>query len=120
MPFLRKTNKKRQISVFRIPKIKETHHTAKQLAIPRLFQFEVDIAGAAAKHVELIEKIVRPPFMHLRLDIALADRHLWGNGLTHLFQILTHGLLALDETGIHDVGTFFGGYGVGEIHFQYH
>ena len=48
-----------------IPKIKETYHAAKQLAVPGLFQLKVDIACAAAKHMKVVEKVVRPPFMHL-------------------------------------------------------
>jgi hypothetical protein len=54
--------------------------------------------------------------MYLRLDISLANSHFRGSGLAHLFQILTHGLLARDETGVHDVGTFGCRFSVGEIH----
>ena len=91
-----------------IPKIKETYHTAKQFAIPGLLQFKVDIAGAAAKHVQVVEKVVRAPFVHLRLDVALTDRHFRIGHLAHLFQIVTHGLLALDEAGIDDMCAVFG------------
>ena len=38
-----------------IPEIKETHHTAKQLAIPDLLQFKVNVFGAAAEDVNTIE-----------------------------------------------------------------
>ena len=99
-----------------IPKIKETYHTAKQFAIPGLLQLKVDIAGAAAEHVEFVEKVVRPPFMHLRLDVTFAHRHFGIGHLAHLFQIVTHGLLALDEAGVDDVGAVFGYQCVGEVH----
>ena len=102
-----------------IPKIEETHHAAKQLAIPFLFQFEVDVAGAATEYVDLVEEIVRPPFVHLRLDIALADRHLGIDRLAHLGQIVTHGLLARDETGVHDMGILRCRFCVGEVHAQF-
>ena len=102
-----------------IPKIEETHHAAKQLAIPFLLQFEVNVAGAATKYMELIEKVVRPPFMHLRLDVALADRHLRIDRFANLRQILAHGLLACDEAGVHDVGTIKFCYRVGEVHAQF-
>ncbi len=107
MTFLGKTNKK-TFSVFEIPKIKETYHAAKQFAVPGLFQLKVDIAGAAAKHVQVVEKVVRAPFVHLRLDVALTDRHFRIGHLAHLFQIVTHGLLALDEAGIDDMSAVFG------------
>ena len=102
-----------------IPKIKETYHTAKQFAIPGLLQLKVDIAGAAAKHMEVVEKVVRPPFMHLRLDVTFAHRHFGIGHLAHLFQIVTHGLLALDKARIHNVGAIFGCYCVGEVHGQF-
>ena len=99
-----------------IPKIKETYHAAKQFAIPGLLQLKVDIAGAAAEHVKFVEKVVRPPFMHLRLDVAFAHRHFRIGHLAHLFQIVTHGLLAFDKARIHNVGAIFGCYCVGEVH----
>ena len=91
-----------------IPKIKETYHTAKQFAVPGLLQLKVDIASAAAKHMKVVEKVVRPPFMHLRLDVALTNRHFRIGHLAHLFQIVTHGLLALDKAGIDDMCAVFG------------
>ena len=106
-------------ALFPIPKIKETHHATKQLSIPRLLQFEVDIAGTAAKHVKLIEKVVRPPFVHLRFDVTLTDRHFWSNSFAHLFQIVTHGLLACDEAGIHDVSAIKFCYRVSKVHAQF-
>ena len=69
--------------------------------------------------MELIEKVVRPPLMHLRLDVALADRHLRINRLAHLSQILTHGLLAFDEAGVNDVSAIGCRFCVGEVHTQF-
>ena len=87
-----------------IPKIEETHHTAKQLTKPSLLQLEVDVLSAAAKHMKLIEEIMRPPFPYLRLHVALVDRHLRGRRVAQLLQIRTHVFLARDETRVHDMG----------------
>ena len=102
-----------------IPKIKETYHTAKQFAVPGLLQLKVDIASAAAKYMKVVEKVVRPPLMHLRLDVALTNRHFRIGHLAHLFQIVTHGLLAFDKARVHNVGAIFGCYCVGEVHSQF-
>ena len=102
-----------------IPKIKETHHTAKQFAVPGLLQFEIDIASAAAEHVNVVEKVVRPPFMYLRFDIALANSHFRIDFFTQIRQIIPHVLLALDMARVHDVGAIFSCYCVGEVHTQF-
>ena len=41
-----------------IPKIKETYHIAKQLAIPSLFQFKINVFCTAAEDVNTIEKVM--------------------------------------------------------------
>ena len=109
----------RFLRLLSVPKIKETHYTAKQFAVPGLLQFEVDITGAAAEHVEVVEEVVRPPFVHLRLDITLANSHFRCDFFAHLGQILPHGLFALDKAGVHDMGAIFGCYCVGEVHSQF-
>ena len=102
-----------------VPKIEETHHAAKQLTMPRLFQLKVHIAGTAAEHVYLVKEIVRSPLMHLRLDVTLADCHFGIDRFAHLGQIFTHGLLACDEAGVHDVSPIKFCYRVGEVHAQF-
>ncbi len=87
--------------------------------MPWLFQLKVDIAGAAAKHVYLVEEIMRTPFVHHRLEVALADRHLGIDRFAHLDQIVTHGLLACDEARVHDVSAIKFCYRVGEVHAQF-
>lgn len=87
--------------------------------MPRLLQLKVDIAGATAEHVNLVEEIMCPPLMHLRLDVTLADRHLGIDHLAHLSQIVTHSLLARDETGVHNVGAIQFCYRVRKVHAQF-
>ena len=99
-----------------VPKIKETHHTAEQFAVPGLFQLKVDITGAAAEDMELIKEIVRPPFVNHRLEVALADRHFGRDRCTYLSQVVAHRLLAQDEAGVNDVGAIGSRYRVGEVH----
>ena len=99
-----------------IPKIKPTHHTAKHLTPPSLFQFEVDIFGAAAENMELVEKIMRPPFAHLRLYIALVDSHFRINRITQTFQISPHVGLAFHLARIVDVRVGRGCYGIGKVY----
>ena len=60
-----------------IPEIKETHHAAEQLTIPRLLHLKVDVLGAAAKDMNPIKEGVRPPFAYLGFYITLVDRHFW-------------------------------------------
>ena len=105
------------ILVFLVPKIKETHHAAEPFAPPGLLQFQVDIAGAAAKHMEFVEEVVSPPFMHHRFQIALIDSHFARNDITEPAQILPHVVLAFDRTRVDDVGVGWGRYGFGDVHF---
>ena len=99
-----------------VPKIEETYYTAKQLAIPRLLQFQVDIAGAAAKHMEDVEKVVGSPFVYLRFYITLANSHFWRNRIAHLGQLVSHCLLTFNQARIHNVGTVKLCYRVREVH----
>ena len=99
-----------------IPKIKPTHHPAKHLTPPSLFQFEVDIFGAAAENMELVEKIMRPPFAHLRLYIALVDSHFRINRITQTFQISPHVGLAFHLARIVDMRVGGGCYGIGKVY----
>ena len=87
--------------------------------MPGLFQLKVNIARAAAEHMYLVKEIVGAPFMHLGFNVTLADRHLGIDRFAHLSQILSHGLLACDETGVHDVCTIKSRFCVGEVHAQF-
>ena len=99
-----------------IPKIKPTHHAAKHLAPPSLFQFEVDVFGAAAEHVEIVEKIVRPPFTHHRLQIPLANGHIGCRRFAQVLQISSHFGLAFHHARIVDVRVSRGRYGIGKVY----
>ena len=99
MPFFGKTKTL-------IPKIKETHHAAEQLTKPTLLQLEVDVLGTAAKHMQVIEKVVGTPFADLGIQITDGDGH---SGLTLLAlgdQKATNLLSASDEGRIDDVRVF--------------
>ena len=109
MPFFGKTKTL-------IPKIEETDHTAEQLTKPTLPQFEVDVLGTAAKHMKLIEEVMRAPFANLRLHITLVDSHFWRRCISQFLQIGTYVLLTLDKTRVDNVGVGRGGCGVGRIH----
>ena len=109
MPFFGKTKTL-------IPKIKETHHATEQLTIPTLLQLEVDVFGAAAKYMKLIEEVMRAPFAHLRLHITLVDSHFWRRRVSQFLQIGSYVLLARDKTRVNDVSVGRGSCGVGRIH----
>ena len=104
--------------VFRvsIPKVEETHHTTKQLAVPSLFQLQVHVFGAAAEYMHPIEEIVRPPFANLRLNIALINSHLGCRCFPQTFQIGPYIGLAFHLTRVRDVCVCRGHYGVVDLH----
>ena len=104
--------------VFRVlvPKVEETHYTAKQLAIPSLFQLQVHVFGATAEYMHPIEEIVRPPFANLRLNIALINSHLGCRCFTQTFQIGPYIGLAFHLTRVRDVCVCRGHYGVVNLH----
>ena len=104
--------------VFRVlvPKVEETHYTAKQLAIPSLFQLQVHVFGAAAEYMKLVKEIVRPPFTNLRLNIALINSHLGCRCFTQTFQIGPYIGLAFHLTRVRDVCVCRGHYGVVDLH----
>ena len=77
-----------------------------------MLQFEVDVFGATAEDMKMIEKVVGTPFAHHRLHIAPADRHFGGHSLTQFLQINPHVGFAFHQTRILDVGVGFGYYGV--------
>ena len=104
--------------VFRVlvPKVEETHYTAKQLAVPSLFQLQVHVFGAAAEYMKLVKEIVRPPFTNLRLNIALIDSHIRCRCFTQTFQIDPYIGLAFHLTRVRDVCVCRGHYGVVDLH----
>ena len=82
-------------------------------------QLQIDVFGAAAEDVQIIEKVVRAPLAHLRLQIALVDGHLGRNLLAQGLQIGANGGLAPDQVGIQDVGVGRGGFGVVGLHISW-
>ena len=98
------------------PRREEAHHTAKQLAVPSLFQLQVHVFGAAAEYMKLVKEIVRPPFTNLRLNIALVDSHFWTNRFPQTFQIGPHVSLAFHLTRVRDMCVNRGCYGIVDLH----
>jgi hypothetical protein len=95
-----------------IPGIKEIHNAAKQLTVPSLYQFQVNVLRAATKHMDAIEQIVGPPLAQHRLYITLTHSHFRRRLLPYRFQKLAHFSLTPDPARIKDVFVGWSRYGI--------